>query len=84
MYYAHLASNRARSHENKPASSGPHQSDEAKQREELIKLKALADMEGKKLSKVLDEKYNRFISTEQLQLVKMKEDTSIRWSMWYI
>ena len=84
VYYAHLASNRARSHENKPASSGPHQSDEMKQREELIKLKALADMEGKKLNKTLQEKYDRFTAAETPQLVKLKQDTSIRWNMWFI
>ena len=30
VYYAHLASNRARSHENIPASAGPHTSEDAK------------------------------------------------------
>ena len=29
VYYAHLASNRARSHENIPSSAGPHTSEEA-------------------------------------------------------
>lgn len=84
VYYAHLASKRGVSHENKPASSGQHGFDEARERLELIKLKEEADREGKKLSKSHSEKLQRFTETEMRPLVKMKNDTQIQWGMWYI
>ncbi|MCJ1471702.1 hypothetical protein MMC13_000342, partial [Lambiella insularis] len=84
VYYAHLASKRGVCHENRPASSGPHGFNEAREREELIKLKELADREGKKLSKTNSEKLNRFTETEARQLLPMKNDTGIAWGMWYI
>ncbi|MCJ1285782.1 hypothetical protein MMC26_005123 [Xylographa opegraphella] len=84
VYYAHLASKRAVSHENRPASSGAHQFNEEQQRLELIKLKEEADREGKKLSKTNSEKLNRFTEAESRPLIKMKNDTGIMWGMWYI
>ena len=84
VYYAHLASNRARSHEDKPMSSGPHRGNEKQEREKLKALKELADMEGKKLSKHKAEKLDRFTASETDLLVPMKNDGGIRWGMWYI
>ena len=84
VYYAHLASNRARSHENVPISSGPHKEDEERQRKELIALDEQAKMEGKKLSKSNSEKLARFTASESPPLIKMDNSNGICYGMWYI
>ena len=84
VYYAHLASNRARAHENVPVSSGPHKEDEEKQRKELMALAETAALEGKKLSKSNSEKLARFTASESPPLIKMDNVSGIRFGMWYI
>jgi eukaryotic translation initiation factor 2C len=85
VYYAHLASNRAKHHELKPASAGPPSSDEERQKEELLRLKKLADEEkGPELTKSQKEKLHRFTSAEAAWLIPMKNDHKIWFGMWYI
>ena len=81
MYYAHLASTRAKSHENIEASAGPHKSnEERKAAEKAAKIRAIEAAGG-----VLDPEGSlQKPETETKPLIPMKNQNSIRWSMWFV
>lgn len=84
VYYAHLASNRAKSHETLSANEPQHKNSDERERAELLKHKAVMDATGKQLSKSSLDKLRIWTRTEYPQLITMENKGKIRWGMWYI
>ncbi|KZF18861.1 Piwi-domain-containing protein [Xylona heveae TC161] len=72
VYYAHLASNRARSHENVPASSGPQSGPGSKPPHKVAALAAKAKSESEKPP------------TGGLPLMPINNIGRLAWDMWYV
>ncbi|KAL9121776.1 MAG: hypothetical protein Q9187_001664 [Circinaria calcarea] len=81
VYYAHLASNRAKSHEDISASQGPHKATEdRKALEHAEAIRAAEAIGGLMMSSSSAEKP----PTETKPLLPMENSNGICWGMWYI